>query len=402
MRSVVHPLSLWGVMWGSGTPWRVSHKAEREAVTLDDPNDIVEIMRWLGDTTERAFRPRTASPASFAIAIPASHWLGRDRPDRVVHFFNWKFSANDDELKHIESTNDPTYDEETGEPILDSGGNEVYDEYWERIAYATITLYNKADAYFEGAREFVQARKNQKFRFYFKSFEGSVVIPSGPNYDDGATEKDAENYLPGGFMMPDLKFEQQDDNGAFLPVTNATFVTRPDDPDDPPQQVITTQHQRQAFGTFIREGFEVVVARMQVKHAFKDDYIFDPTDAEYGGEEQTELVERDLYWTAPDSWGETEENADFSKNTTGYSIIYRLPLRTLSRGPPSSAKPDPREGKREKTESPFRVGAKCSFCNRRKAVAACDGCGEAKYCGEKCQMIAWHFDGHHKVCSPKK
>ena len=88
-------------------------------------------------------------------------------------------------------------------------------------------------------------------------------------------------------------------------------------------------------------------------------------------------------------------------NVNGYSFFYRKRPDRL-RGPPSSSKPDPRGGKRTKTKAPFRVQAKCSFCNRRKAVAVCDGCGDAKYCGATCQKIAWHFDGHHKTCFPKK
>ena len=392
-------------MWGSGTPWRVSHKAERESVVLDDPTDIVELMRWLGDTSERTFMPRAASPASFAIAIPASHWLGGDRPDRVVHFFNWRFTAEDDDLRHIENTGDAVRDEETGKKIRNSAGEVVDDEYWERLAHAKITLYNKADAHFEGAREFVQARKNEKFRFYFKSFQGSIVIPQGPNYDGGATKEDAENHLPGGFMMPDLKFEQQDDNGAFLPLTAPTFETWPGDPDVlETRQVITTQHRRQAFGTFIRQGMPEEIARIQVKEAFKDAYTFDPTDADYGGEEKTELTESDLYTTTfpygPDDPFPSKD-AYHSKNISGYSIFYRLPLPTRRRGPSPPSSPQPKEGKREKTEAPYFLQTKCSFCNRRKAVAVCDGCGEAKYCGEKCQEIAWHFDDHHKTCIQK-
>ncbi len=386
-------------MWGSGTPWGVPHKAERESVVLDDPTDIVELMRWLGDTSDRTFLPRAASPASFAIAIPAS----RGRPDRVVHFFNWKFAAEDDDLEYIDSPGDPTLDEETEEPILDSDGNEVYDEYWERIAHAQITLYNKGDAHFEGAREFVQARKDEEFQFNFESFEGSIVIPQGPNYDDGATEADAENQLPpGGFMMPNLMFEQQDDNGAFLPLTDLKFVTWRDDSDDAPQRVITTQHRRQAFGTFLREGMPVEIARIQVKEAFKDAYTFDPRGADYGGEEQTELTASDLYTTTftygPDN---PEVHAYRSKNIFGYSIFYRLPLPTRRRGPSPPSSPQPKEGKREKTEASYFLQTKCSFCNRRKAVAVCDGCGEAKYCGEKCQKLAWHFDGHNKTCIQK-
>ena len=390
-------------MWGRGTPWRVSHKAKRESFILSDNSDLVDIMRWLGDTAELAFKPRAGSPAAFAIGMPAGLTPeGQKRPDTVAHFFNWNISLDDEGLVHIRGRpSNPVRDEQTGKKVRDSQGFVVYKEVWQRRYKIQVMLYNHFDAHFEGAREFVQARKDQRFVFYFKTFDEAVVTPSGPNYNQGASEDDAESVLPEEAMvMPDIHFEQQDwRSGAFFPVDSPKFETMPDVLDRwPPRQVITAQHRLRAFEAMLKQRVPPPIARIQVEHAFKDAYMFDEHDAHLGGAEEIELDSKDLYTQANPETSAAFDIRAFVEEFTGFSIIYRLPVPTLSRGPPSSTKPDPREGKREKTESPFRVGTKCSFCNRRKAVAACDGCGDAKYCGAQCQKIAWHFDGHHKTC----
>ncbi len=389
-------------MQARGTPWRVSDKAKRESFILRDNSNLVDIMRWLGDTAELAFKPRAGSPASFAIGMPAGLTPeGQKRPDTVAHFFNWSIHVDDNGVAYIRKASDPVRDEATGKKVRDSGGLVVYEEVWKRFYEIQVTLYNYGDAYFEGAREFVQAREVQRFEFHFRTERVANVRPSAPNYDDGADDDDAERVLPDGSMvMPDLKFEQQDLSGAFLPVDSPKFETWPGMFEPPPRQVITAQHRLRAFEAMIKKHVPPPIARIQVNLAFKDAYMFDEHDAHVSGAEEVELDSIEL---------ETRKHPKFVASDrasvdefTGFSIIYRLPLPTRARGPSPSSSPQPKEGKREKTESPFRVGAKCSFCNRRKAVAACDGCGEAKYCGEQCQKIAWHFDGHHKTCVPKK
>ena len=377
-------------MFGRGTPWRVSHKAERQSVILNDPSDLVEIMRWLGDTAELAFKSRLGSPASFAIGIPAqSH--------TVAHFFNWKVKFGDGELVFIETTGDPVRDEDTDKKARDSFGEVVYEELWERRFEVEVTLYNHGDAHFEGAREFVQAREDQKFVFLFKTYDVSTVTPMGPNFDQGATEEDVESVLPPGLgMMPDIKFEQQDASGAFLPLGSAKFETWSSHPHDPPRQVITAEHRYGAFKAMLKNKMPPEIARDQVDLAFKDAYMFDEHDADVGGEQGLETVSSDLYIRVEPE--EFEVRSYAGTDFTGFSVIYRLPPTTRRRGRTSPSSPRPGEGKREKTEAPYFMQAKCSFCNRRKATAVCDGCGEAEYCGAQCQKIAWHFDEHHKTC----
>ncbi len=379
-----------------GAEFRVPHRTERESEVLRDNSNLTDVMRWLGDTSQSAFKTRQASPAAFVIAIPQWPIADVRRGDKIAYFFNWIVRFKFGKVTHVEDW-DVLRDPKTGKNVINSDGETVRDEMWERKATVKITLYNHGDAHFTGAREFVQARESNEFKFKFTNYERQILPPS--DIDAGVTEEDAEVLLEAWSRMPDLKFEQQDESGAFLPLGSAKYVTIPADEDATPRQVITSHHRYMAFWAATKKGIPSGPARDFVNEHFKDAYAFNALDAEpAGNDEPATLEDADLYID-----GDDFDAGDFS----AYSLHYHNPPPTRRRGPPPSSKPG--EEKRPKIESKMAAlhlartpQTKCSFCNRRKAVAACDGCGEAKYCGEQCQKIAWHFDGHHKTCVPKK
>ena len=368
-----------------GAEWRVPVTAEREVYLGGDGKDIPEVMRWLGDTAEHTFRERSASPAAFAFGKP------QESEEPTQFFFNWKVKVDRGIPEYLRDL-DQLFDD-NDEVIQNSDGDDVYAELWQRHTRVTITFYNKGDAHFAGAREVAQAFKTRKFKLSFRLTNRDSVEPS--DYNEGVDDKDLERDLYGAVLAPSMAFEQQDENGGFLPAGSAKFATRGE---AAPRQVITAEHRYRAFLEFIKAGALPEIARTHlVPEAFKDAYRFDALDfTSFGWEDLRVKPSRFIVYQPSGEKGAEASGGLF----TMWSILYRKPRKTRRRSltPPTQ----PGEEKRGKTESPFRVGAKCSFCNRRKAVAVCDGCGDAKYCGEQCQKIAWHFDGHHKTCFPKK
>lgn len=376
-----------------GVEWRVPDRAERESIVSSDP-DLREVMRWLGDTAELTFKSRVASPAVFSIGIPKWSFIFGVAEDTTEHFLNWKVTYFADEPTYV---GEGDYMEDPDDPekhLVNKAGREVMDEEWERITHVRVKLYNKGDAHFTNAQEFVQARKRREFEFQYRLYDRSRVEPSDIENEEGVTLEDAEDALYAEIFAPPIKFEQQDDDGAFLTISDPKYESIVDE-GDVPQRVVTTQHRLRLFKTMLERDMPRPIALMQVHEAFKDAYVFNAKDFISGfGWVDADFVNSELIIRKTDREDVTRriDVKDFSM----WSFLYRQAEATRRR--PGRPLTQPGEGKQEKTEAPFRIQAKCSFCNRRKATAACDGCGEAKYCGAQCQKIAWSFDGHDKSC----
>ena len=127
-------------------------------------------------------------PLSVLAATAQMVWWERPVRSITTPFWNWSVTFLDEGVTQIEQV-EQMIDQETDEPVVDSNGDEVYDELWEHTAAIVLKFYNNHDWWTDPSQRSDVHKKGNELELRYEYFEGSIISPS--DIELGVTEEDA-------------------------------------------------------------------------------------------------------------------------------------------------------------------------------------------------------------------
>ncbi len=359
-------------------------------VTLDNAGDFESVLTWLRNSANRAVNQRSYSDVNFRFVAD----VGSTFP--LLNFWNWSLTFQTQDVEQVEQV-EQTIDQETGEPVVDSNGDEVYDELWEQMTVITLNFYNRHGWWDDPSDHHDTHYKNKDVVLTYEYSEMSIISPS--DIELGVTEDDAAAELYSPNFGPDIYFEQEmDDVYAMQELHKPKFVAIFTEPSDVAGEftkvtrpVIVSEHVRAAVEAGIERGLPPPIAEAIGEAMKRDAHYFTPDSVTAGLQAEVRLVAMHA-WTNDvllRRW-RLRPRVD-----TVYSWNYpRSPTKTTRR---SDGSPPQRRGERRPEKRP-RTGANfvsCDSCKRHQAKFSCGGCSKAVYCSPECQELAWTGNHEH-------
>ncbi len=367
---------------------------ERGIVLLFDHRDLDTLLVWLRDAANKAVQRSNMRPINFL--FKTDHDVRPEIAGTWLNFWNWSVKIWHRDPEYVD-VGDPMRDPKTGETLVNSQGQEVYDEVWEIRTSIAVAFYNKRDWPSDARRDDFNAHfAGHRLMLYFTHSERGIVTPSNIERLDegGVTKEDARNALFPPDAGPDLVFEQElDDVAGFHPI-GAPHFTATFDPQSgvvPARPAVVSEHLRIARVSALLSGLGEGAARIISEGLKTSAHYFtsDSVTAELGGEDEFNSFHLRMHGVF----------VTYTVLRTRALALYTQKLRRMTRR--AEASPPQSPGQRRPEKQPREpLGTKfvgCDLCKRREAKFSCEGCEGAVYCGEECQALAWDF-GHLQLC----